>query len=177
MKRIYAFTLDSEDYPSSKFRSNLSLIAYLLYDIIYNYDGEYSTPLVINNTIKYNRIHESYRSNEYYLEYDKYDEKYINYEPFLIGNRSFALTIYDDLMSEEIICELMEQVMLLAKVDYLYTIKTMDYISKNKEDESNRRKAVRQLRDTLEGFAAKKGNFARKMVRTQPWFKRRVGLF
>ena len=28
-----------------------------------------------------------------YLEYDECNEKYFNYEPFLIGNRSFGLTI------------------------------------------------------------------------------------
>ena len=177
MKRIYAFTLDSDDYPSDKFRYNLRLIAYLLYDTIYNYDGEYSIALVINKNIKYNGIREGKYIDEYYLEYDEYNEKYINYEPFLIGKRSFALTIDDDVMSEDTICELMEQVMLLARVDYKYTIRTISYVSKNMEDESQRKKAVHQLRDTLEDSIGQKKALVKKRLMVNSLFKRRVGLF
>ena len=74
MKRIYAFTLDNEDYPSRKFGFDLRLLAYLLYDTIYNYDGENSTALVINKNVRFNRIHEGFNKDEYYFEYDEYNE-------------------------------------------------------------------------------------------------------
>jgi len=46
MKTIYAFTLESDDYHSDRFRYDLRLIAFLLYDKIYNYDGEGYTALI-----------------------------------------------------------------------------------------------------------------------------------
>ena len=138
MKRIYAFTLDSEDYPSDRFRSNLRLIAFLMYDLIYNYDGENCTPLIINKNIKNNEICPGRSDSEYCLRYNEDNDKYINYEPFLVGNRSFALTIDDEVMNETTIRDLMEQVLRLTMLDYRYTIKSIGYFSKDRDDERNR---------------------------------------
>lgn len=181
MKRIYAFTLEGEDCLSSKFRNNLRLIASLLYEYIYNYDGDGFTPLIINESIKFNPIYSANGRNEYYLKYDKYSEKYINYEPFLIGECSFALTIDDEVISEDIMHELMNQalfeVSLLEKINYAYTVRTVSYFSKDKEDEKNRRKAVHELCDGINGVKERNNGFTRKKVMNSFPFKSRVGLF
>lgn len=181
MKRIYAFTLDGEDYPSSRFRYDLRLIAFLMYDKIYNYDGEGATALIINNKIRNNDIYEGYRNYEYYLMYDEYNEKYINYEPVLLNENSFALTIDDEIMSEEIIKDLMNEVLLqvffLSKIRYNYTIKTISYLSRNIDDEKNRKKAFLQLRDILNGKIENKTGLVKKKMMTSSLFGRKVGLF
>lgn len=149
MKRIYAFTLDNEDYPSRKFGFDLRLLAYLLYDTIYNYDGENSTALVINKNVRFNRIHEGFNKDEYYFEYDEYNEKYFNYEPFLLGKSSFALTIDDTLMSEETLRGLFDYTLRLTGLNYRYKVDSKDYYSSNKDDERNRKKTINEIIDMI----------------------------
>lgn len=183
MKRIYAFTLDGDDYPSSKFRCNLRLIAYLLYDRIYNYDGEGFTALIINEKIKCNNIYEGTKNNEYYFEYNEYNPKYINYEPVILSDNSFALTIDDRIMSEEILRDLMNEilleVLLLSKINYSYSIKSIGYLSKDFNDERNRKKTLIQLRDSLfeREIVTNKVCYIRKKIIDTSLFGKKVGLF
>ena len=170
MKKIYAFTLDNDDYPSEKYRHDLRLIAYMLYDSIYNYDGENFTALIINKNIKYNDIHEGYRDGEYYLDSDEFDNGYIYYEPFLIGERSFALTINDDIMSEDVVCSLLNYTLNLLGFGYKFSVKTICYFSKNNEDERNRSKAISLLSTSLGCEPTKKNYFAKKRIMSGcPW--------
>lgn len=167
MKRIYAFTLDSDDYPSNKFRQNLRLIAYLLYDSVYNFgDIDSKRPLIINNSIKYNTIYEGgYGHNGgYYLRYDDYDERYINYEPLVLGEKSFALTVDDSLISEEDMCLLLEQNLGLMRVNYKYKINSIAYGSKDKDDEKNRKKSIYKLHDQIENNKCIQKVLVRKRV-------------
>ena len=181
MKRIYAFTLDSEDYPSEKFGHNLRLIAYLLYDAIYNYDDENTIALVINKNIKSNNIHDGYRDGEYYLDSDCCKSQSVYYEPFLLGKSSFALTVDDELMNEEVICELMKQVLfevyLLSGVNYNYKIRTISYFSKKKDDESNRKKAICQLHNEIERTFVNEKVLVRKRVTNKLLVHKMMGLF
>ena len=176
MKKIYAFTLDSDDYPSDRFRYNLRLIAFLLHDLIYNYDGEGFTPLIINKSIGFNNIYPGNGRNEYSLEYDNSDLKYTNYEPFLIGDKSFGLTLNDKYINNETICNLMNEVLLLVKTNYSYNIKTICYDSKDFEDESNRKKAMHQLFNTVEKVKDEKNKLVRKKEFNFVSLKRKIGL-
>jgi len=142
MKKIYTFTLDGEDSPSEKFRYNLRLFAYLLYDYLYNYDGDGVTPLNINEKIVCNKIYDGKCSNEYYLDSDLYDDGYINYEPFLIGNYSFGLTVVDETINEEILYDLINQVLFMIKLNCKIRINSVSYEAKDINDESQRRKAL-----------------------------------
>ena len=179
MKTIYAFTLESDDYHSSRFRYDLRLIAFLLYDKVAKYYDD-TTALIINSKIKYNEIH-NVRSSEYYLDYDEYNEKNFNYEPFLIGNRSFALTIDDQIMDETIMCKLMDEVMyiicLISKINYSYSFKKNGYLSKDKEDERNRKKAILELKDMIDGRILKKNELVRKKTMNISMFGRKISLF
>ena len=182
MKTIYAFTLESDDYHSSRFRYNLRLIAYLLYDKIYKYYDDSYTALVMNSKIKYNNIHIGYKGNEYYFDYDECNEKYFNYEPFLIGNRSFALTIDDQIMTEEAICKLMDETLnviyLISKINYSYSFNKNGYLSVDKEDERNRKRAIFELIDIMNGnVQAKKNRLVRKKTMNISMFGRKISLF
>lgn len=177
MKRIYAFTLDSDDYPSDRFRYNLRLIAFLLYDLIYNYDGEGFTPLVLNKSIGFNNIYNEYGNNRYRLEYNDYNLKYVNYEPFLIGNRSFGLTVNDEYIDMDTINNLMKEVLLLVNVSYKYCVKTISYSSRDLEDESNRKKAINQLYNIIEKVNDEKSKLIRKREFNLGVFRRKIGLF
>lgn len=182
MKTIYAFTLESDDYHSSKFRYNLRLIAFLLYDKIYNYDSDKYNALVTNKKIKNNKIHTGYSNSEYYFDYDECNEKYFNYEPFLIGKNSFAFTIDDRFMDEGIICKLMDEIIyeifLISKVNYGYSYEKNGYLSKDIDDERNRRKAIFELIDMMNGnVCRKKEELVKKKVMTVSMFGRKISLF
>ena len=182
MKTIYAFTLEGDDYHSNRFRYNLRLIAFLLYDKIYNYDGEGYTALIMNDKIKCNKIHKGYTDSEYYLEYNECNEKYFNYEPFLMGDRTFALTIDDQIMDDNVICSLMDEtiyeILLISRISYSYSFKKNGYLSKDKNDEKNRKKAILELRNMINGNLQKKKNdFVRKKSMNISMFGRKIGLF
>lgn len=181
MKTIYAFTLESDDYHSSRYRYDLRLIAFLLYDKIYNYDGEGYTALIMNDKIKCNRIYKGYTDYEYYLDYNESNEKYFNYEPFLIGDRTFALTIDDQIMDENTICDLMNEtiyeILLISRVNYKYSYKKSGYLSKNIDDEKNRKKAILELKDMMSGKIQKKNELVRKKTINMSMFGRKISLF
>ena len=149
MKKIYTFTLGSEDYPSEKFRYDLRLFAYWMYDKLYNYYGDGFIPLNLNNNIKYNAIHEGIKRGEYYLDSDIFDDGYIYYEPFLIGERSFGLTVIDDSIDEKTLQDLIKEVLSELQLDYSVIIGSACYCSKSSNDESQRRKAISLVYNNL----------------------------
>lgn len=172
MKKIYTFTLDSEDYPSDKFRYNLRLIAYLLYDSIYNYDGEGFTALNVNKNITYNDIHEGYKDS-YYMDSDLYDDGYINYEPFIVGDRTFGLTINDEMMSENLILELLNDSIRLARLDYrVLCVNSLSYPSNNINDERYRSKALEALFYKLNCKVTKRVSLVKKLVNSNKYRNR-----
>lgn len=177
MKRIYAFTIYGDDFPSDSFTYNIRLMAFLLYDFIYNYYDVSCIPLIINDKIKNNRIHREFLTERYYFDYNEYNDKYINFEPFFIGKRSFALTINDELLSEDALYKLMEEVLFLIRKDYVYKINSIGYESKNLNDERNRKKAVYQLRDDLIGIKNKSSINIRKKMLINPLLKNKIGIF
>lgn len=163
MKKIYAFTFEGEDYLSDKFRNNLRLIAFLLYDYIYNYIGDDVIPLNINKNIVFNRIHES-KNNTFYLDSDYYDDGFINYEPFIINRRCFALTVLDELISEKEIKSLLDSVLHMVNVHCNVKIFSECYFSKNKSDEKNRNKAINVLCERIGCQSDKKIDLIKRIV-------------
>ena len=177
MKRIYAFTLDNDDYPSKKFGFDLRLLAYLLYDTIYNYDGENSTALVINKNIKVNRIHEGFGRDEYFFDYDEFDERNYNYEPFLLGNSTFAITIDDTIMSEETLRGLFDYTLRLTGLKYRYKVDSKYYYSSSKDDERNRKKTINELIDIIGCGNPKRSIFTKKRVINNTCIYNRISCF
>lgn len=142
MKKICTFTLEGDDYPSKDYRDKLRLFAFMLYDFVYNYYGEGIVPLNINRNIVYNNLHCEKMDGGYFFDSEVFDNGYINYEPFLIGKHSFGLTLCDDLISERELMNLVGQVLYMLKIDKKVTLRTVEYYSKDADDEKNRRKAI-----------------------------------
>lgn len=142
MKKICTFTLECDEYPSRDYNDKLRLFAFMMYDSIYNFYGDGLIPLNINKNIVYNNLHYDSFKNYYFLDSDVVDNGYINYEPFLIGKRSFGLTLCDDLISEKDLMDLVSQISYLLKIDKKVTLKTIEYQSKDADDERNRKKAI-----------------------------------
>lgn len=142
MKKICTFTLEGDDYPSKDYSSKLRLFAFMMYDAIYNFYGDGLIPLNINKNVVYNNIHYDSLEDYYFLDSDVIDNGYINYEPFLIGKRSFGLTLCDGLISEKDLLNLVKQVSYMLKINNKVTIRTVEYYAKDTDDEKNRRKAI-----------------------------------
>lgn len=142
MKTIYTFTLDDGNYPSEDFQNKLRLFACILYDYISGFDDYGKGPLDINSKIVRNNMHEI-QNDSYYLDSDVFDNGYINYEPFIIGERSFGLTIVDGLIDEATLISIVGEVQYLLKLrDYKIKIDSVNYFSTDIEDERMRRKAI-----------------------------------
>lgn len=161
MKKIYAFNFDDEECLTDNFKSKIRLAAYLLYDSIYGYDDLIS--LNINKNIVFNRIHEGF-NNSYYLDSDIYDDGIINYEPFLLGDKTFALTVDDKLISEDEIRYLLNSVLNMVKIHGNVKVFSENYFSKDINDERNRNKAINSLCDKMGLRLYKKIDFIRKLV-------------
>ena len=143
MKKIYTFTLMGDNYPSSKYDSDLRLFAYLLYDSIYNYDDDGRIPLDINDGIKYNQI--NYTAGDghgYTLSSDLYDDGYTEYEPFIIGDKIVGLTIWDDNFDMDVISKIAQETINLLNLKAHVIIRCFPYYAKDKNDESNRENAL-----------------------------------
>lgn len=174
MKRIYAFTLDGEDYPSSRFNSNLRLFAYMLYDYVYNYGDVDSNPLNVNRNIIYNNIHDLDGGSRYYFDSDinNTTDKFIDYEPFIVGGNTFCFTVQEDLISKEGIIESVNYVNRLLKLNYIVTVNEFDYVAKDKDDERYRYKAIKTLFRHFGSQISYRNNFVKRLI--CPRFNRRL---
>lgn len=164
MKKIYTFTVEGEDQSSDVFRSNLRLLAYLLYESLYKYDEEPYRPLIINKNIVYNGIHdENIFDRGYYFDSDIHNMKMIDYEPFIIGNNVFGFTVNDELISEEEIKELVDYVLRLTKLSYRISVNSFGYISRGLDDERNRDKAFKEIFNYFHCKSTRKSSFVRSL--------------
>lgn len=162
MKKIYTFTLGGSNYPSEKFYSNLRLFAFMLYDSIYNYYEENTTPLNINDSIEYNQI--NFDKGRYKFSSDLYDDGCTYYEPFVIGDQSVGLTIIDDNFDIKKIESIAEYTLNLLNLDYKLTINVFPYYAKESSDESNRDNALRMAFNKLGYKYIRKNTFLSKLI-------------
>lgn len=148
MKRIYMFTL--LDYDGDKHtKSNLRLLAYLLYAELSEYEVDHKV-LVKHKNMLENRIIEfaGEKETEYHFIFDDGDMNNCFVNPLLIGEDSFAITVYDDSISEEDIRFLLKNNMMMIKVNYNFSISSVMYNAKGEIDESKRIKAIKELTDS-----------------------------
>ena len=164
MKTIYTFTFDCDSELIDRFNSNLRLIAYMLYEYIYNYYGDDRNPLVIHDGIERNNLISGEYFKEYRLDSDKNGDDGVDYEPFIIDNNTFGLTIRDDSFDINIIVKLLEEILRLLGVDYKYTINSSVYYARDIFDESNRDGALKFLYNKL-GFKYRKNKFISMIMR------------
>ena len=152
MKKIYAVTLKSEEYLSGPDSDDLKLLAAMVYDYIYDFAEDGMILLNINKNIVHNKIHyaryfnsNKYGNTNYKMDSDIYDDGYINYEPFIVGNKTFAITIVDDMYGIEFLEKVIKYNLCLLKLRYKFKIEVFPYKSKDINDESHRDKAVNEV--------------------------------
>lgn len=144
MKTIYTFTLSSDDVPSSGRinEDDLRLIAYMVYNEIYNYYGEDDKILNSNDRIIYNNLRENFNGYRYRFQSDLVPQKYVYYEPFIISNHTFGFTIVDNNFDIHKVNEIVEYVLNLLRLNYKVKIKCVDYDALNMYDERYRDDAL-----------------------------------
>lgn len=164
MKKIYTFTLEGDDYPSSKYIENLRLVAHFLYHEILNY-GNYISPLNLNKNIRYNELNEgiNHLGIKYYFDSDECQDNFINYEPFIVGENSFGFTVNDDMINEDTISVLLQYVLSILGLNYEVRINSLCYDSRDNDDERYRSKAVKEILKRLGYKASKKVSLVRSL--------------
>lgn len=164
MKRIYAFTLKTEDPYALKFNEDLRLIAYMLYETIYgSRDGDLN-PLNINKNIQYNMLNEKCDGYSYRFNSDLYDDGITYYEPFIVGEDTFCFTVFDELINEEAIRYFLKNALSLVSLDYEIDFISVGYYSKSKDDERDREKAIKNIYDALGVEYVKKNSLVRRLL-------------
>lgn len=147
MKKIYAFSLDDEDYPTGIIKSEISTIAYLMYEELKNME-EYSGSeiLVMNKYLKENELLDVYRNGMYAFSKFK-DEKSIYCEPFLLNDTSFGITVYDDSITDSEMSMLVKLVSGFIHQNINFIMNTVSYEGESYSDEFGRMAAIKRLNE------------------------------
>lgn len=163
MKLVYTFTM-KDNKTDDKYDDKLRLLACMLYESIYNYYGDGKFPLDINDSIIYNQINDI-KGREYRFDSELSDDiENVYYEPFLIGNNSFGITIYDESFNIEIIKQLLNENLLLLNIEMPVQIRVFSYLACDIYDESNREDAIETLMQKF-GVKQRKVNWFEKLIR------------
>lgn len=151
MKKIYTFTLEDEEGLSQHDRNNLKLVAYLMYDQLINYEyRENKSILVRNKYIKQNELYERLVNGIYYYRFDSdlaSDNEYL-FEPFMIGEDSFGITVYDGIISGVEIENILDTVKKMIHFDKNIFIDSLNYNS-SLDDEDNRIDTIKRIREKI----------------------------
>lgn len=151
-KRIYTFTLEDDEYPSEYLTNDIRIIARLMYEELKVQDYESDNPILIQSKM----IQENYLSlisNNIYRQYKFESESsqlgYQMFEPLMIDGKTFGITVNDGMISREELEELLEKIKKLIKFNFNFKIDNIVYTSKNKDDESKRNKAIKEIGEKL----------------------------
>lgn len=146
MKKIYTFTLDDSEVVSEEIRNNFRLLAFLLYDEINNYDIDRKI-LVKNNHIKCNRLFESFVENKYYYRFEsnKIMDGKCFFEPFIISDISFGITVYENSIGNDEVLMLLQEVKKLLKFNKDIYLDHIYYDANKDDDESKRVNAMKKI--------------------------------
>ena len=151
-KRIYTFTLDDDDYPSEYLTNNIRIIAILLYEELKVQDYESDNPILIQSkTIQENYLVlvDNYLYSRYKFGSEDNKQDYQMFEPLMFDGRTFGITVNDGTINEEQLMVLLNKVRKLIKFDFDFKIDSIVYTSKNKDDESKRNKAIKEIGEKL----------------------------
>ena len=155
MKEIYAFALDDEIPLSEDTNSNIREIAFLLYDELNRYDR--NILCTEDDNLVYNCLFETYSNtkNKYIYRFmsDKSKTDYRLYEPFIINDRTFAITVYKYSINEDEMTVLIRRIISSLNLKYKFNIKTEEYTG-NKIN--NRYDAIELLNNRLNNKIVKK---------------------
>lgn len=146
-KKIYVFELDDE-YSSNNYKNDIRVIAEVMYEEVREVDCISSKQIIIHsNGIYDNILYESKVGNEYRytFESEKVNSNYELYEPLLINDRMFGITVYDESIEMYEMVRILNRVVEFLGMNYHFSIREIIYDSKNDNDESNRRNALKGI--------------------------------
>ena len=139
--------------------------------------------LNINKNIVHNDIHYVRHSNfseygiiNYKMDSDIYDDGYINYEPFIVGNKTFAITVVDDKYGIEFLEKVIRYNLSLLKLHYKFKIEVFPYESKNIDDESHRDEAINEVYSRYASGNVKRNRLVRMLKSGLRRSKNNIGL-
>lgn len=149
MKKIYTIKIDDELPLTYEIKNNIKVICYLLYDSIKDIEEELNQKILYDGvcidkkgkTTKVipNELLDNYNGKEYNYKFisevDKLD--YRLYEPFIISDKSFGITVYDNMINDASIALLIDGAQKLAKTNYKYEINVYYY-----EEDEERLKTI-----------------------------------
>ena len=144
MKKIYTISLDDEVPLSDKVIDDIKVICYLVYDDIKIFDDKYGKPVTLVSGVSYNELYEKKTLDGTYAHRFKYNDPVLgNYEPFMIGNNSFAFTVEDGCLDDSDVMAVVEEAKRMLGVDYHFKLDTVTYVDDKKN--KNRLLAIKQL--------------------------------
>ena len=148
MKKIYSFTLDDEVPLSSNTPSDIREIAFWLYEEL----CKYSFPIVCVDEDKTvdeyglikNDLYDIKIGDRYVYKFTS-DESKIDsrmFEPFILHDRGFALTVNEGVITDDDIVKSLNYVLNLSRLNYKFNINSVTYDESNIK---NRFAAIREL--------------------------------
>ena len=155
MREIYAIAIDDDVPLPSEVGSDLRVIAYLVYDELNRFETH--TLCADDDNLLNNYLLETYSQYErkyiYKFISDKSNEDYRMYEPIVINNTCFGLTVYKNSITEEDLRRILARVQQTLNLHYEFKIISEEY-KDNKI--SSRFKAIENLTYRLKAKKAKK---------------------
>ncbi len=142
MKKIYVVSLDDEVPLSDKMKDEIKVLAYLVYDEIQGYEYADNCQILCHDDIIYNELLEKEVNGEYVHRF-KYDNVESGmYEPFMIGDRSFAFTVNDGTLDGNEIISIIYKVRMFSKITSNIEINSVIYEDDKKK---NRLMAIKKI--------------------------------
>ena len=124
-------TLDDIDCPSDNVKSDIKVLAYLVYDAIFKMEDSYDSPILYKNrNLITNDLLERKDDGKYtymFLSDKEQNIDYRFYEPFLISSTSFGFTVYDGTISDGDIATLLDMQQKFMKFNYNFFINSFTY--------------------------------------------------
>lgn len=143
MKTIYVVTLDDEIPLSSRLIDDIKLLCFLVYDEIMGIEYDNGNKILCHDGIIYNELLEREDNGIYTHRFRYNDILSGKYEPFMINDTSFAFTVYDGMLSNDDIINIISKVRIYTKIRCNFKVSSVTY----KEDSKNKNRmlAIKKL--------------------------------
>ena len=142
MKKIYIVSLDDEVPLSDKIKDEVKVLAYLVYEEIQGYECEDGRQILCQDGIIYNELLEKNVNGDYVHRFMHDDIESGMYEPFMIGDRSFAFTINDGTFNDAEIRDIIYKVRIFSKINSKFVIDSVTY---EEDKKKNRLLAIKKI--------------------------------
>ena len=144
MKRIYTITLEDDDVPlSHNISSDIREIAYWLHEELDKFDEPIlcvdSDQEKNSDGLIKNELYDISTKEGYIYKFDS-DFKKVDYrlfEPFILTDKTFGFTVYENSISGGEISIILDSILKLLRMNYKYTLKSVVYDDKSIKNRFN----------------------------------------